>query len=336
MWLLTAFMLLFLWLIASLRMPQTDVSSGGILEPSDAAASTVASLLADDFSENVSFTVYDEEESLHRDIEAGRITCGFVFADDFGAKMQALNLRHGVTCIESPFSVGTEVLKEAVFAAIFREYGNVILASKEPQIFASDDPSRMERIYEKREEYLSDDQLFTPKEVFVETTVPAGNDMTDVSQLDNAGTLTGQGGSLWGIYYMCLFLMMLGTIVTEEQNAKRGLLGALPPRDALFYRISSEVTSILIPAIAGFCFLAYFRSDGGIACEGLHFILFVVYACIWIEAIGRMLMRHDLGSKLVSLLAAHLLLLPILTDLSSIVPAVRFLRFLLPAAVYLI
>nr|MCR4705097.1 hypothetical protein [Lachnospiraceae bacterium] len=249
------------------------------------------------------------------------------------------NLRHGVTCIETPFSVGTEVLKEAVFAAIFREYSAVIIGAKESEIFAEADPSRLARILSKNEEYLAGDKLFTPEEILVDTVIASKKDssngdaaMSGDANADDAD----RRNTLWGIFYTCLFLMMLQATVSDEQNARRGLLGALPPREARVYRISSEITGILVPAVSGLIFLTTLGMCELILREGLHLFLFVVYACIWIELIGRRLMRQDLGSKLVAFLAAHLLLLPILTDLSSIVPAVRFLRYILPASVYLL
>ncbi len=343
MWLLTVCLLLFLWLIASLRMPQSDRAQGGILVSDDPGAQAVTNLLTGDFSDNVTFMSYEDEEAMTADIEAGVITCGFTFSPDFGEKMASRNLRHGVTCIETPFSVGTEVLKEAVFAAIFREYSAVIIGAKESDIFAEADPSRLDRILSKNEEYLAGDKLFTPEEILVDTVIASQesneNAEPEVSESADPGAANSAAGladTLWGIFYTCLFLMMLQATVSDEQNARRGLLGALPPREARFYRISSEITGILVPAVSGLIFLTTLGMCESILREGLHLFLFVVYACIWIELIGRRLMRQDLGSKLVALLAAHLLLLPILTDLSSIVPAVRFLRYILPAAMYFV
>jgi len=341
MWLLTACLLLFLWLIASLRMPHTGQARGGILASDDPKAQAVTGLLTGDRGGNVTFVSYDDEELLRADIEAGLLTCGFVFSPDFGEKMSARNMRHGITCIETPFSVGTEVLKEAVFAAIFREYSEVIIAAKEGEIFTADDPSRMERILAKNDDYLAGDRLFAPKEVLVETSFTSRSETADPDSAQESGGVVvsdpaGLTGTLWGIFYTCLFLMMLQATVSDEQNARRGLLGALPPREARFYRISSQITGIFVPAAGGFIFLTARGMCDSIAREGLHLALFLVYACIWIEVIGRRLMRRDLGSKLVALLAAHLLLLPILTDLSSYIPAVRILRCILPASLYLL
>lgn len=340
MWLLTACLLLFLWLIASLRMPHTGQARGGILASNDPKAQAVTGLLTGDRGGNVTFVSYDDEDLLRADIEAGLLTCGFVFSPDFGEKMLARDMRHGITCIETPFSVGTEVLKEAVFAAIFREYSEVIIAAKAGEIFAEDDPSRMERILAKNDDYLAGDLLFAPREVLVETTRASRSEtvFSGSTEASGAGASNpaGLNGTLWGIFYTCLFLMMLQATVSDEQNARRGLLGALPPREARFYRISSQITGIFVPAACGFIFLTTRGMCDSIAQEGLHLALFLVYACIWIEMIGRRLMRRDLGSKLVALLAAHLLLLPILTDLSDYVPAVRILRCILPASLYLL
>lgn len=328
MWLFCVCMVLFLWLVHAITIPESAAPVGGLYCAQSDTAKRIADCLTKDFSQNVSFRIYEDAQLLREDVETGRLTCGFAFADDFEDAFWHGKLKKRVTSIETPFSNGTEVFKEAFYAALFREYSIRIIKDHMGDIFTEPSTERTDAILQANEENLSGEKLFTPEEVFVETAVEA----------EDGGSEDGISlqADIRGLFYLILFLLMLGMSGTLTRGGREGVIGALCPMDASFFRICSMVAGVLLPLIVGAAFLQVIGCGVPVWQEGLHLLGFMVYSCIWIEVLGRRIVRRECGTKLVSLTALHLLALPVLVDFASVFPPIRLLRYLLPVSVYLL
>lgn len=325
MWIFCICMLFFLWLVHVIAVPKAASPIAGLVCKESKTATEISDLLTTDFSENISFRLYEDADLLREDVETGKVICGFVFSDDFENAFWNGKLKKSVTCIETPFSNGTEVFKEAFYTALFREYSIRIIKEAQSEIFADANEERTDSILQANESYLSGDRLFTPKEIFVDTKVQEETTVQD-----------GVHADIRGLFYLILFLLMLGISGSLSRGGRVGLLGALCPVDAAFFRIASMVAGVLVPMVAGAIFLNAIGCALPAFSEGLHLLLFLVYSCIWIEFLGRHVVLRECGTKLVSLTALHLLALPVFIDLTSVFPPIRLLRYLLPTAVYLL
>lgn len=75
----------------------------------------------------VEFEIYDNEESLVRDVENATLNCGYILPSDMYNAFK--ENRHGaVSCLKSPSSILTRVSNEALFSALASLYTNSVAA----------------------------------------------------------------------------------------------------------------------------------------------------------------------------------------------------------------
>lgn len=125
----------FLLLAGHISLPDPDNTQVGLLFLSSDDDSMLISGLEDSLFD---FQIVDSEDRLLSLVEDGTLECGFIFPEDMARRIQDRSLRYSITCITSPFSIKSEVVKESISAALLSAMSPYILEEAGREIFGAD------------------------------------------------------------------------------------------------------------------------------------------------------------------------------------------------------
>ena len=109
-------------------------------------------------------TLYEDPESLKKDVLSGELECGFIFDEEFDAKADRGRLNGTIEYVSSPYTTKGLVAKEALFASFLQNYSNDILKKDYPKMFGNQDESLKEEIMEllsdRNAYYINSNDIF--------------------------------------------------------------------------------------------------------------------------------------------------------------------------------
>lgn len=316
-------MVFLIWIISGISIPSyTNMKAGLLCGDSSIANQIKESLVAEE--NDFEFITYEDENELIEDVISGTVDCGFVFSTDFDDMFQERNTDKGISYYATPFSTKGEVLKEKIFSVYFEYYSQNILEDVEEDVFGDKDETRMEEILETNQFYLEGNDIF---QVEIQQ---AGDTEIENKQQESYDMVAGLVG-------LCIFLAMFFAYAETQLMESDHVELALNRKDQFIYRYVKMLASAVLPSVSGLILILMFGQNRGIMVEGLHLILFVCLSALWLNLVGRWLGRaEDLSTWMLSMIVLHLLICPIFYDFSIYVPAIKWLRYLLPLGIYYI
>lgn len=326
-WLWLFGMLFLLWSTAGISIPDYKNMNVGICGRDSLYAEAIIESI---FYKDESFLAveYETQEELERAVTAGIVDCGFVFLKDFDRYIKENNPEDAILYISSPFSSKGEVAKERVFAAFLKLYSEEILKELEPDIFGNHNPKRMEAILEKNKRYQEGTEVFQMQITPVEAA--SGNAKQKEELCKDADKL------IRGLVGLSVFLTMFLSYGSARLKEGDNVEAALSRKETFVYRYVKMMAAAFLPSLLGVVILQSDSFKGNFWQETAILICFLVLSATWISVVGRLLGRAEhLPLWLVSLSMVHILICPVICDFSIYMPAIKWLRYLLPLTVYL-
>ena len=324
-------------LAGSISIPDGKNVNAGIYTPAGGYASEIIGNIQ--ASESVfTFHIYDSREKLDSDVAAGRIECGFVFDEYFDEKFESGNIRKSIEYLCSPNTTKGAVIQESVYAAFLRSYSRIILKLADEQVFNNSDEARLQEMLEQNDEYIDSSYLFDTNLIKVDCVeYDDGDDETEAVAHDD---------SVKGIAGLMIFLIMYmyaGKNLTRRGNVK----AALKRSDAAWFDFLGITASGIIPVFIMLVIICYIGfSDGmngasrqstGILCVAVlsaKLVGFILYSALWITCVTRLMKnRMSYYAGIIVIMVFFLMLCPVFVDLSQYLPAIRYIRILVPLSV---
>lgn len=321
-WIQIFMMLILLLFVQSVRIPEASNVNVGVYYGQSDYANRIGTCLEEQDS-IFCFLEYDSMETLEKDVVAGRVECGFGFAEDFDEKISEGNIRKSVSYLATPMSAKGEVIRESFYTAFLQIYSEKILEQCELGMYGETDSERSEAILEQNQSYLDGNELFAMK---IETL------QTEVWENESTYNTYPMQGTL-GVYLFLILLLAYG----RKFEAGRGAFGkSLCKRERGLYEFLDLMAAGTIPAVIGTAMILLLPQSRGVGYELIGMLLFLVFSAIWIMAFGSLLKKElNLISGTVMITLAELMICPIFWDISCYIPAIKYLRVCFPLGLYL-
>ena len=321
-WLAVLGMVFLVWVVSEISIPSYKNMQAGIWCGSSQSAYQIKEELLEAESE-FEFVEYQSKEELYQDVTAGKIDCGFAFAEDFDEKMNTGEQKDLILYLSTPFTSKGEVLKETVYAAFFKIYSEHVLGDAETDIFGEHDEKRMEQLLEINQDYLQGNEVF---QVHMEEIENAKMDVVEEKQVNEIAGLIGL------FVFLTMFLAYGRTQLRDSDNVEL----ALGKMERWCYRYVKMLASACIPSVAGMILIVSRTRGLGFCEESVRLVGFVLLCGLWINIVGSALGRAEhLPMWILAFVMVHLIVCPVFFDFSKYVPVIAKIRYLLPLGWYL-
>lgn len=320
-WIQIAVMGLILLLFTGASFPQNDSVQIGVYAGNSKDAENITrELLTEDGV--FSFHAYDSRENLVQDVVAGKLECGFAFQNDFDQRMEQENLKNAVTYFSTPYTLNGEIAKETVYTKVLRAYSNQILRRGSKHIYEDGNREREKYLLAKNRDYLEGSDLFQVQ-INEITTKPSEK-------------VQGKTDVIRGLAGLFVFLVIFLAYGKKYEPANKAVYQMQRTFDRYQMFFCSEVAAGTVPGILGLFFILRNSQNRGIMLETGKMILFVFFSAVWVLIVG-IFLKNELShiASIIMIMASSLILCPVFVDLSFYIPAVRYVRVLLPLGVYL-
>ena len=314
-------MVLVLLLVYKIQMPKLNTVEVGVCFSESATGKEIYESLKD--AEDVfEYKQYTDKEQLETDVLAGQLESGFVFTKQFDTGIQNGEMKDTILFYSTPFSMKAEVLKEAIYAATFEYISDALLLEIDEEQYGNTDELRRERLSLLNDWYLESDALFELEIVEVPIEKQAEN---------NAGVFNTKTYPIQGTAGVLVLLIMYLAYSKKWENESRAVLKALPQRDRNVYMAAVIFAGVTFPAIIATVFSIMIPETRGVLTEIIAMIVLIVISTIWIMLLGKVIKNYMtyIGSG-VAILLANIICCPIFVDLAVFVPAIKYIRMLLP------
>lgn len=320
-WLMTAALLLLLLVVQGIHMPSVKTMTIGLYCEQDGSMErTLCEDLKNSYS-RFAFVIYPDKEQMYKEVQSGKLECGFLMQSDFTERVRRDDWRKCVTYIANPFTTKGEVAKETFFAAFFKEYSGQLLAQSEKEIFTQQDQKRLAKMKQSSDDFLQSDFFYTD-------IVPVDTKVKKVQ--DNHGTYP-----VHGIFAIFLLGMMYFANAKRYEPKGIWVQHAFPNRERFLFACVQELAAVTIPAVAGFVLLLFVPQSRGLGQELLSFVIFLAYAIIWTALYAKIPSGAEgfLAYGIVMMVLA-VIMCPVFWDVGAYIPVMRYLKYLIPAGVY--
>ena len=314
-------MVLVLLLVYKIQMPKLNTVEVGVCFSESTIGKEIYESLKD--AEDVfEYKQYTDKDHLETDVLAGQIESGFVFTKQFDTGIQNGEMKDTILFYSTPFSMKAEVLKEAIYAATFEYISDALLLEIDEEQYGNTDELRRERLSLLNDWYLESDALFELEIVEVPIEKQAEN---------NAGVFNTKTYPIQGTAGVLVLLIMYLAYSKKWENESRAVLKALPQRDRNVYMAAVIFAGVTFPAIIATIFSIMIPETRGVLTEIIAMIVLIVISTIWIMLLGKVIKNYMtyIGSG-VAILLANIICCPIFVDLAVFVPAIKYIRMLLP------
>lgn len=316
-WLLLLAMGAALYLLGNARFPD-GAGAVGLCGGGRYARQVMAQLMREDGAFH--FVEYQDPEQLREDILRGKADSGFLFPETFDASLQKGELSGCVTCIVTPFSVRAELVRETVYAGIFRVYSGILLAQSVQELYGLADAERTARILALNRKYQDGKDVFQ-----LEIRRVGQKPEPDAGQ---AGAEARKKKGVVGLFLFLLALLSAGNVRMQEGRAASG---AMSRRARFVFAYAGILAAVTPAALAGLAYLAFSGAAGN-----LLYILYIFYCILWTDVCSFWMAGSGrYASWILALSVANLFICPIFWDLSEYIGAVRYVRLLFPLGIYL-
>lgn len=321
-WIQVFMMLVLLLVVQAVKIPDASNVEVGVCYGESVYAHSMGECLEKQ-SSVFCFKEYENAQALEKDVVAGKVECGFYFADDFDERVDDGNIYKSVSYLATPMSAKGELIQESFYTAFLQVYSEKILEECELELYGSSDTERYTAILEQNQQYLDGNELFA---IEIKTL------QTEESETEPIYSKYPMQGTM-GVYLFLLLLLTYGKKYETERGAFRA---ALCRRERCLYEFLDLMAAGTIPAVVGCVSILFLPQSRGSGCELAGMLLFLVLSGIWIIVLGRIL-KNELNfvSVTVMITLVELLICPIFWDVSLYIPAFKYLRLIFPLGIYL-
>lgn len=346
-WLMTVGLVAIIILVQGIHIPDAENTKVGVCVSDDIYGAKIGQTLvqADSIFE---FVICENDVKLQEDIEAGHVECGFIFDEDFENLVRNGQTQDVITYLCTPMTVKGEVAQETVFAAFLQIYGETVLYDSEPLIFGSHDEERMALLLEKYQYYLENSSLFTLNTEIVDvsdteitnaaefgTAAAGGGNAADVKENANEGAQVSVF-PIQGLAGLLLFLIMWFNCGRKFEKTGCSVYAALNTRQRNVFEFCGYLASVTVPAVISLVLILCMKQRRGVMIEAAAMIFFIWISALWVLAVGRCFKNSTtFAAWALTIVLIQAVICPVFVDLAQYVPALYYIRRLLPLGWYL-
>lgn len=334
-WLQILFLVLLLFLVGSIHLPDEKNSKIGLAGVNGTITQSITDQLVQK-KDVYQFVEYEDTEQLEEAVRSGELECGFVFADHFDELYEKGTLEDSIAYVHTPFTTKGLAVKETVYGAFLEQYGEKLLQQNQETITGQSSEEASTMLEERYRYYLNSDNIFHT-EVHYEAT----NTTESVDNHWNAVNVF--RGVIAGVTFLAIYLA--GASFLEERNRK--VLSQLERGKRHRFECAGILASATPILLIG-CSLSVWNTmqtgigtatgsvtDFVLAGEIFRMLL-LVGASLLFTAAAMCIFRSSTGmlSALPVFLLVQIIVCPVFMDVSFYVPAVKYIRYLCPIGYY--
>lgn len=324
-WIQLLGMVLILLTLSGMRLPKADTLKAGIVNAGGEYGERIAHRLLTEES-IFQFSLYEDEETLKKDVLNGSLECGFIFHPELDGRIRKGDCRRIIHYLATPFSVEGEVARETVYARFFEVYSEEMLRQKDKELFERKDSARTEELVRLKRDYGESEAVFSMDIFHIERE----NKGEERKASDQVNPLRGIAGLL---VFFLMFMAEGRRFWLRTERIDRWLT----PGDRFFFGIMEKLAAGTLPALAVWGILIFLGESRGWIMEAGRLALLVFLGSLWSQAAGRLIRRETaFVAASFSLMLVQLLLCPIFVDLSAVFPAIGVIRMIIPVNIYLL
>ena len=355
-WYTLAVMVILLGCITCVYIPKHSgqMQVIGVYTANDQMAEEILQHCMED-SQVFHFVPYDSKVELEKDVMSGNVAGGCVFDEAFSKHIKDDNIRKQVTCLTASGSSEIFALKETIYAAFLEVYSPAFLAKQSIYVFDDildeEESEVTQALTQNFEKYNAQDALFhvVYEEVSPENDEDAYSDTTTYSKesasmnthkdkFDNATEKKVVSGiyPLQGAAALFLFIMAWMCMGKKLEKTSMGLFGVLNRRSQIVYTTMQALAELTIPAVCALIIvLLSGQNSRGVLLECAWMLIFICICSVWTALVGQLIHTATAWSGWVlTLCMVQVIICPVFFNLSQYIPAVRYLKYLLPVGWY--
>ena len=320
-WIFLLAMLLLLYLISEIHMPSADNLVVGFMPGESRYGKEMESLLTGSDS-RFKFRMYKDKKNLYRDVESGKLECGFLPDPGMDEKIKKEDLRYCVRYIASPYTTKGEIAKETVFAVFFRLYSNEILKENEESIFGNHSENRMKAIYDSNVSYTDSDFFKI--------------DVITVKDTGESRQGTKKCYPLQGIFVLFLMAAMYFSNGLVYEAGGKWVRSCFTGTEGFLFSLVRTYAAVTLPAVVGLVLILMLPESRGAGEETIRLVLFLLIGVPWTVFITSFTHKPESFAAFgLALTAVSVLIYPVFFRLEVFLPAVRYLSYLTPTGIFL-
>lgn len=355
-WYTLVVMVILLGCIACVYIPKhsEQMQVIGVYTANDQMAEEILQHCMED-SQVFHFVPYDSKVELEKDVMSGNVAGGCVFDEAFSKHIKDDNIRKQVTCLTASGSSEIFALKETIYAAFLEVYSPTFLAKQSIYVFDDildeEESEVTQALTQNFEKNNAQDVLFhvVYEEVSPENDEDAYSDTTTYSKesasmnthkdkFDNATEKKVVSGiyPLQGAAALFLFIMAWMCMGKKLEKTSMGLFGVLNRRSQIVYTTMQALAELTIPAVCALIIvLLSGQNSRGVLLECAWMLIFICICSVWTALVGQLIHTATAWSGWVlTLCMVQVIICPVFFNLSQYIPAVRYLKYLLPVGWY--
>lgn len=331
MWVQMAVLILLLWLVGSVSVPQPDHLDVLLCNEDGAFAQNLIERLKHSTGA-FQFREVESRDALFKELSAGNAECGFICNQGLEAGLKQEKTQGCVTFVSISGSRKSAGAGETFYQELFSMYSDLLLEHRAAEIFEPKDlPEALNFMKERNAYYQDSDRVFR---VIYETVEQTDNRAAQA--VGAAAEPKGGTDPVRGIAAIVILLQMLMICGEEKAPGGAGFEACLPAGARMEFRLQKYLIGAVPLAITSLTAYVFLNVNQPIIFESLKMIGFLLFSAVWVLLIGgRFKNRAAYYGWLCPLIGLNLLLPPVFFQLSAYVPAVRWLNYLLPVGVYL-
>ena len=277
-------------------------------------------------SYSVNFYIADSYDTMTENILNNEDYCGYIFCDNLKERLDSGDIKECITLVKLSDDFLSSMLNEIVFAELFKVYGKDIAVGDvvKSGIFGEDTPEAAARMEERYSEYENGSSTFHLE-------------FEDINNNDNASHDAGTIGvslfSIRGVMAVVVAIAGLTGCVWWKNEEKQGLFKAMRPLHKYMGAFLYSIAAAFLMGIVAIIVIFITHSQiYGIFYEILKMLLYIIEVGI-MGMIICLIIRDRLF--LTALIPVYAILCfiacPVFVDLSTIIPALKYIsRLLLP------
>lgn len=320
-WMQLLAMVILTQMILQIQLPDQENIMVGIEKGESQMAGKVTELLQ--YQDSIyEFCFYEDDTLLRKDVETGKLECGFVFDTDFDKKYEKRNFENSILYLATPFTTKGLAAQETVYAAFLQVYGSDLLLDEQEAIFGKEDPEIAAMLTESYDYYLKSEEIFHTRTIFVD-------DEQRLREKDNTDPLHGLMGIL---IFMTIFLAGMGMTGASDRN----LLSAMEVQSRTLFQCTRMLAAATPVGVLGIVIACSSFGSRGLLAEIVHMILLVALSMIEVLLLFRLQKHEEMGkASLLALVMLQAVVCPVFFDMSAYVPVLSMIRYFLPLGYYL-
>lgn len=320
-WLQLVALFILVFMIMQIQLPQKENVIIGIGNCNTGTAKQIAQELLN--SQSVyQFRIYPENEKLREDVVQGKIECGFLFVPDFEERYQEKSFKRSITYIATPFSTKGAAAKETIYAAFLRVFGNELILQKQETVFGNRNEEMTQALSSAYESYLKSADIFHTE-----------------TQFTGQDTFSSGESKLYpyhGMVGICVFMVIFLAGMEMTGGEYQYFLKSMEIQNRVMLQAANLLAVATPVSAAGIFLMCNVTASRGFFSEMLHMMGLVIISCMVVLLLKSLLKtKSAMWAGLLAFMVIQILICPVFLNGSTVVPALSYLKYVVPLGYYL-